>query len=123
VTANRVDSTLDPRLVEQVVAFPGIDHIATARDVTITTDEGLPVALIVVSGDLSDGSRRFFWRRGDQAALWEAMAHGSIVVSEPFARRHGITPSENRVTFFTDRGLQEFRVDGVYYDYSSDQGT
>lgn len=123
VTANRVDSTLDPRLVEQVVAFPGIDHIATARDVTITTDEGLPVALIVVSGDLSDGSRRFLWRRGDQAALWEAMAHGSIVVSEPFARRHGITPSENRVTFFTDRGLQEFRVDGVYYDYSSDQGT
>jgi putative ABC transport system permease protein len=51
------------------------------------------------------------------------MTQGKIIVSEPFAFHRGITPEKNAITLLTDQGKQTFEIVGVYYDYTSDQGT
>jgi putative ABC transport system permease protein len=45
------------------------------------------------------------------------------MVSEPFAYRRSISPEHNTLTLLTDHGAHTFTVIGVYYDYSTDQGT
>ena len=45
------------------------------------------------------------------------------MVSEPFAFRRGITPEHNTLKLLTDRGAHTFTIAGVYYDYSTDQGS
>ena len=45
------------------------------------------------------------------------------MVSEPFAFKRGITQEHNTLTLLTDQGAQTFEVVGVYYDYSTDQGS
>ncbi len=45
------------------------------------------------------------------------------MVSEPFAFRRGITPEHNTIRLVTDRGVETFTIAGVYYDYSTDQGS
>jgi len=54
---------------------------------------------------------------------WAALREGQIIVSEPFAFRRGITPENNTLTLLTDRGEETFTIAGVFYDYSTDQGT
>ena len=46
-----------------------------------------------------------------------------IMVSEPFAFRRGIDRERNQIALNTDTGAQTFDIFGVYYDYSTDQGT
>ena len=52
-----------------------------------------------------------------------ALDAGLGMVSESFAFHRGIDERKDRITLDTERGPQEFKVFGVYYDYSTDQGT
>ena len=52
---------------------------------------------------------------------WAAVDRGSVVVSEPFARRHGVGVGD-RLTLLADGGLRAFPVAGVFYDYGSNSG-
>jgi putative ABC transport system permease protein len=61
------------------------------------------------------------FREGDAGAAWEALHRGAVVVSDPYAYRHGLRKGET-LRLRTDRGVREFPVAGIYYDYSSDQG-
>ncbi|MCL4254645.1 MAG: ABC transporter permease, partial [Anaerolineae bacterium] len=47
---------------------------------------------------------------------------GGVMVSEPFAYRRNIQQGDS-LRLLTDRGIESFPVVGVYYDYSTDQGT
>jgi len=49
--------------------------------------------------------------------------HPAVMVSEPFAFKRGITQENHTITLLTDQGEQTFDVIGVYYDYTSDQGS
>jgi putative ABC transport system permease protein len=57
---------------------------------------------------------RWRFREGSAAGVWEGDA---VIVSEPYANRHGTT-----VRLRTDRGERDFRVAGVFYDYGSSAG-
>jgi putative ABC transport system permease protein len=48
-------------------------------------------------------------------------APGEAIVSEPFANRHGVRTGD-RVRLAIGEQMAEFRVAGVYYEYSSSQG-
>ncbi|GAB4572050.1 MAG: FtsX-like permease family protein [Anaerolineae bacterium] len=121
----RVTADLDRDLIAQIAAVPGIETVTAVRNVTAIAPDypDLPPANIsAVTHDISV-ERRFVWVEAPTADWWGAVENGAVLVTEPFAFRRGITPENNRITLLTDRGPQTFPIIGVYYDYTTDQGS
>ena len=65
----------------------------------------------------------YVWTTRPEATIWAAMrGQDEVLVSEPFANKHGITRQNNHVTLRVAQGERVFTVSGVYYDYASDAG-
>lgn len=119
-------AALEPALVERALAVPGVTGAATVRSVTVPAPDypDLPPAnLDAINRDISGGGRRMAWNAAPGGDTWAALEAGAVIVSEPFAFRRGITPEANTIRLQSDRGVQTFTVAGVFYDYSTDQGT
>jgi len=118
------DPNIDPALEQRLAEVPGVVDVPVVRtaDVLSPTHPDLPpVQIVAIDTDLTGGKREFVWRaQDDYLALLE---QGQVMVSEPFAFRRDITPENNTITLITDNGEQAFTVLGVFYDYTSDQGS
>ena len=124
LTANQATVDVDPRLRDLIAEVEGVERVATSRTIQATapTYPDLPPAnLVVVDFDLAGDAREFVWLDTDDAS--EALNSGQIMVSEPFAFRRGITRDNNTLTLLTPEGEETFEIFGVFYDYSTDQGT
>ena len=125
VTANRSTVDVNPAILDDLRALPQVERIVTSRSVEVIAPDYPdlpPVNLNAADGEVTAQARRFAWNNaGDD--YFAALEAGAIMVSEPFAFRRGITPENNTLTLLTDRGAQTFEVVGVYYDYSTDQGS
>ncbi len=125
VTATTTRSNVDPALADRVAAVAGVERIVTGRNVSVVAPDYPdlpPVNLNIASGEIVSGTRRFAWNTAG-AAYMDVLAQGTVMVSEPFAFKRSITPEHNTITLLTDRGAKTFTVIGVYYDYTSDQGS
>jgi len=112
LVGSRPDATLDPALVAHLAATPGVARASTSRGVVVQSARG-PVQVVALDVDPARPPRWRF-REGSAAGVWEGDA---VIVSEPYANRHGTT-----VRLRTDRGERDFRVAGVFYDYGSSAG-
>ncbi|MGJ3238128.1 MAG: ABC transporter permease [Anaerolineae bacterium] len=124
LTANQSTVSIDPALAEQVASIDGVARVSTSRTVQVTAPDYPdlpPVNLSVVDFDLAGDAREFVWLDADDPT--DALNAGRVMVSEPFAFRRDITPQDNQLTLLTPEGEQTFEVFGVFYDYSTDQGT
>jgi len=110
---------LPPDLVEGVSSAPGIFQVALVSWQTLESPAG--ITELFVMRIPREGFDAFRFREGDVRSVWEALHGGAVIVSDPYAYRHGIRKGDT-VRLRTDRGEREFPVAGVYYDYSSDQG-
>jgi len=114
---------LDPALKNEVENFPGIDRVATVRRVLFQSPGYGSFSLVAVTEDLAVKNRRFIWNRDDNERLWDQIQDSSVLVSEVFAYRNGINPGPgNVIELPTDKGIKEFEIAGVYYDYGSQTG-
>jgi putative ABC transport system permease protein len=116
VVGNRADATLDPDLVAHLAATPGVARASTSRGVIVQSPRG-PAQVVALDIDPARPPRWRF-RSGDDRGVWDGDA---VIVSEPFANRHGVRAGA-AVRLRTDRGEQDFRVAGVFYDYGSSAG-
>jgi putative ABC transport system permease protein len=116
LVGNRADATLDPDLVAHLAATPGVARASTSRGVIVQSPRG-PAQVVALD---IDPARRPRWRfrSGDDRGVWDGDA---VIVSEPFANRHAVRAGA-AVRLRTDRGEQDFRVAGVFYDYGSSAG-
>ncbi len=124
LTVASASAKTDPAIAAKLLKVEGVASAETVRSVQVTAPDypDLPPAnLNVFSLDSSRGKRNFVWKSVDD--YWTSIEAGSVIVSEPFAFRRGITPEKNTITLLTDRGARTFTVVGVYYDYSTDQGS
>lgn len=119
--ANRIVS-MDPSLVERASVVEGIDALEVLRSVTVTAQELGDVRLNATTGGRARESRIFRSYSGDPATIYQQLDAGAIAVTEPFANRHNLGEGST-VTLVTDKGYKTFPIIGVYYDYSSDQGS
>jgi putative ABC transport system permease protein len=116
---NRSDATLPPAVIDRLIHAPGVAGASTTRAVVAPSPRG-PVNVLALG--LAGGRRPGFrFRDAPAAAVWTAFDRGDVVVSEPFANRHGIRAGET-VRLRTDGGERDFRVAGVFYDYGSTAG-
>ncbi|MEZ4646019.1 MAG: FtsX-like permease family protein [Chloroflexota bacterium] len=125
LTANRVIGTLSPDLIAQLRAWPGVDHTVTARHVQVDAPElARVVELVAVDGDISNGNRPYAWVNGDRATLWERLLAGEgVLLSEALVLQADLPTPPPDVLLETAVGPRTFPVLGIFYDYSSDQGT
>jgi putative ABC transport system permease protein len=126
ITATRSTVDVDPAILDDLRQLPGVARIEAGRSVSVIAPDYPnmpPVQLNAGTGEVTSGNRRFQWLKVDAEDYWSALAEGQIMVSEPFAFRRGITPENNTLTLLTDRGPQTFTITGVFYDYSTDQGS
>ena len=119
-----VDVSRDVQAV--AAAVPGVRAVSSARHISLIAPDYPdlpPVNLLASDFDIAGTGRRFKWTTATAGEHQAALDAGAIMVSEPFAYRRGIDQSNNRLTLQTDRGPVSFDVFGVYYDYSTDQGS
>lgn len=121
----RVTANLDASLLDSVEAVPGVALVTAVRNVNVIAPDypTLPPANVSAITDDISVERQFAWLNTPEDAWWEAFTAGAVLVTEPFAYRRGITPESNEITLLTDSGPQSFEVIGVYYDYTTDQGS
>jgi putative ABC transport system permease protein len=108
-----------PGLVAHV---PGVADVETVRLVQVPSPLG-EVRLAVTDGTRERGAGLYRFSEGDPRQTWQRVRDGAVLVSEPFAFRHGIPPHGGSVALQSDRGLLSFPVAGIYYDYATEQGT
>ncbi|HEY1014168.1 MAG TPA: ABC transporter permease [Herpetosiphonaceae bacterium] len=119
LTGNRTDVILQDEVVRRLLATPGIANASTYRSIEVAGPTG-PTQLITLK--LAPQSRRVFdWLEGGDTA-WDAFGQGAVWLSEPYAYRSGLGLGDE-LTLETPAGPRAFPVGGVFYDYSSDQGT
>jgi len=110
---------LPPDLVEGVSSAPGIRQVVLLSRQTLESPSGFTELVVMRIPRESFDAIRF--REGDARTAWEALHGGAVIVSDPYAYRHGVRKGDT-VRLRTDRGERKFPVAGVHYDYSSDQG-
>lgn len=118
LVGNRPDATLDPELAAALAATPGVARTSTSRGALVQGPDG-SVQVVALQVDASHRPRWRF-REGGADPVWTDGAN-AVIVSEPFANRHG-TRTGDVVRLRTDRGERDFRVAGVFYDYGSSAG-
>lgn len=126
VGSNASSANADPALRELTAAVDGVEQVAASRTVQVNAPDYPdlpPVNLNAVDFDLAGAARGFVWNNAPDGNPRQALEAGQIMVSEPFAFRRNITPDNNTLTLRTDEGNVTFEVFGVFYDYSTDQGT
>ncbi len=121
-----VNVSIDPEVVEQFRAVPGVTELTLFNRVPVNFrvgDELRSSTLLAVDSDRERPAAEFVWTARDPATLWRSMRGADeVMVSEPFANRYGITPQNATLRLITERGEREFRVVAVYYDYATDAG-
>jgi putative ABC transport system permease protein len=106
-------------LVARVSSVPGVLQVASVSRRTLASPAGFTELFVLRIP--RDGLTAFRFREGDASSAWEALQRGAVLVSDPYAYRHHVRKGD-LLRLRTDRGVHEFPVAGVYFDYSSDQG-
>ena len=114
------EGTLDPAVVARLSAAPGVEAVSTYRRVSVESPTGR-VQLVALQLDVGRyASYRFV--EGRPEAVWAAFeTERTVIVSEPYAYHHRLRVGA-AVRLRTDRGVQDFRVAGIFADYGSDRG-
>lgn len=119
ISTTRLDTPLDPQVVNLAKAHPQAESSATVRTVTVESEYG-PVELIASDVKRPMNSRLFLAAVDNPQ---KAMREGAILLSEPLANRLGITAPGGALPLLTPAGWQSFLIAGIYTDYGSTRGT
>ncbi len=118
--ARLTGARLDEELRDRIENLPGVRATSTVRRLDLVVDGRHATLSAIEPGPGAESSIQF--ARGDAALSWRSFVDsGAVLVSEPFAFRHGVTRGDS-LTLPTDGGPARFQVAGVFYDYSSDAG-
>lgn len=130
LNANQVSATLEPTVMQELQALPGIARTATSRGVDVlaflqpadqataagVVTSGTQLRLNALSDDLAGPKRRYRAAIGDWQTTWTAVTQGSIIVNEPMANRFHLQVGDE-VALQTDRGVERFPIAGVAVDF------
>ncbi|MGH8495419.1 MAG: ABC transporter permease [Gammaproteobacteria bacterium] len=110
---------LDDSLAARVASLPGVRSVSRTRRTRVPTDGG-ELRVWGIDAGTTGWQPRII--AGDAASAWARFEAGDgVLVSEPFARRHG-TAVGDRLTLPGIDGARAWPVAGVFVDYTTDQG-
>ena len=110
-----------PEVIEILEGWEGISRVDVLQTARVNSPEG-PVELSA-SGNPQDGLEQMYRSTAvPEEQIQDRLEAGAVLISEPLANRLELFGPEAVLPLYTDRGLVEFPVVGVYYDYSSTEG-
>ncbi|MBM3451241.1 MAG: ABC transporter permease, partial [Armatimonadetes bacterium] len=119
LVSRQSEGSLDPALIARLALVSGVADTTVLRSTFVPSSVGTVHVLAV---DLADRRYRpVTLKEGAPDALDRFRAGGAVLISEPFAYRHGLRPGDV-LRFRAKAGERRWRVVGVYYDYGSEQG-
>ncbi len=120
-TISGAATALPPEVVEAAENLPGVAAVDTLRSVQVTHNGRLAyVAGINFRVQEEHGQLQFL--RGDAAEILARAREGEgAIVSESFAFRNRVKEGDT-IRMPTPAGETPMRVEGIYYDYSTDAG-
>ena len=121
VSGTQGGGEVSPAVIERLDGRSEIDRIDVIRVVEVDTALGL-VRLGATNNPIADGRRPFAASIGSPDEVRRAMQSGSVIVSEPLARRLGLPFEGGSLEFLTPDGPRIFPIAAVYYDYGNTQG-
>lgn len=122
LTATQPSSPIDPAVLPILQDWPGVERVLTLRSVDADSPEGM-IHIAASSNPTVANQRSFLYLDVPSEQVPEEMSKGSVVISEPLANRLGLQYQSASISLYTDQGLVDFPIVGIYYDYSSTQGT
>lgn len=120
--ATQPSSPIDLAVLPVLQDWPGVEQVLTLRSVDVDSTEGM-IHIAASSNPTVANQRSFLYLTVPSDQVPEEMSNGSVVISEPLANRLDLQYLPASVSLFTDQGLHEFPIVGIYNDYSSTQGT
>lgn len=120
--ATQSSAPISPQVIDQLPGFPGVRMVLMLRSVTVDSPKG-PVHVAASSNVHVATERTYISQDLNIEEIDAKMMEGAVVVSESFADRWGLPEHAGVVELYTDTGLTQFPVVGIYYDYASTQGT
>ena len=122
LTSTQTSAPLNPRIIPVLQSWSGVKDVYTLRSVTVDSPQG-ETHIAAVSNPSVSSERKYLSTSVPIATIGDQMRQGAIIVSEPYANRTGISRPGGNITMYSDKGTVKFNVVGIYYDYSSTQGT
>jgi putative ABC transport system permease protein len=114
--------TIDPALADEIERLPGVAAVDRFRVYPIVY-QGLPASL--GGGEtrkVQANSATYFLPGENRRRIFEQLPEGdNVIVSEPFANKHHVHPGDT-LQLKLGRAVRPFRVLGISYDYSTEQG-
>lgn len=120
-SGTQTDGAVHPSVIEVARRLPEVVRVDTLRAADIITPSG-PVHIAASDNPTLVQERMFASRAGSLTDIDAALDAGEVLISEPLANRLGLEVTDT-VTLSTKTGLVDFSIAGIYYDYSSSQGT
>ncbi|MBU2568633.1 MAG: ABC transporter permease [Gammaproteobacteria bacterium] len=110
----------DRRLKAIIAELAEVDQVSTVLH-TLIAAGGMPVK--VSAFELTEASKNgFVFKQAFDTGLWRAFEEQqTVIVTEPYAY-HNKVKAGDTIALQTAKGLQDFKILGVYYDYSGDRG-
>ncbi len=116
----RVEGDIDPAFIDRVRQWEGISYVSLLRSANVFSTDYGQIEVRAYSPQPNEQKRPLLWSIGGTEAAFKALDNGDVMVSEVFARRHGLPLNQpSTLTLITDRGPQPFRVVGIFYDYAA----
>jgi putative ABC transport system permease protein len=100
-----------------------LPEVAATSAVVRTTARTAAGPISLLAYDLPAAARPGFrFIAGEAAAVWAAWDEDTVMITEPYAWRHGLAPGDS-VAIDTAAGPVAFRISAVYRDYASERGS
>jgi len=110
-------------LTEKIAKLPGVAAVDRLRAYEVSY-EGMPVTVASMDAQALGpyDKSNFFSGRPAQQVLSKLIGRNAILVSEPFTYKHHVQAGD-AIDLALGESQVRFRIEDVYFDYSSERGT
>ena len=118
--ARKADAQLQAELVQIFKETEGVASVHSVFSEDVMTTFG---SSNLVTTSLGAKASESYQTKEIQDGFWEQFAQEEVImISEAYAYRFGIGMGDS-LGIMTDKGMQSFPIQAIYFDYASDMGT
>lgn len=118
--SNQSNAVIEPEVSSQILENPAIASWTSLSTIYQNTSAG-EIQINVISNDKIAYERLFVSTVIPEEKIWTAMQNGSVLLSEPLARRLDLSAGDI-LELDSSKGPVSLSIAAVFYDYASNQG-
>ncbi|MEA4908247.1 MAG: FtsX-like permease family protein [Anaerolineaceae bacterium] len=122
LTSTTPSIPIQAEVLEALAGWPGVTRTNLVRSLRVDVSDGQAI-LNATNNDQIARERMWLSLGVPVGQVWSRLEEGSVIVSEPLARRLGLLKAGSQLRVNTPEGWRTFPVVGVYHDYASSEGS